>query len=99
MALEDWLSKMYEKDVVIRKNDGYHYGRLCGYDGKFLYLDRYYFSKKPMGYFECLTRSFFGKDAMLRAENIISIMEGTGPGEELFQSRRYGRFFNTIRKK
>ena len=95
MALEDWLSKMYEKDIVIRKNGGYHYGRLCGYDGKFLYLDRYHFSKKPMGYFERLTRSFFGKNAVLRAEDIISIIEAAGPGEELFQHRRYSRFLDT----
>jgi hypothetical protein len=95
MALEDWLSKMYEKVVVIHNKGGYHYGRLCGYDGKFLYLEGYYFSKKPMDYFERLTHSVFGKNAVLRVENIISIIE-TGLGEELLRHRRHSRFLDVV---
>jgi len=97
MALEDWLSKMYEKDVVIHNNEGYHYGRLCGYDDKFLYLESYQFSKKPMAYFDRLARSaVFGKNAVLRAEDIVSIMEAPGVGEDLFERFRYNGLIDKL---
>ncbi len=71
--MDDLLSRMYGEEVVIHNKDGYHYGRLRSYDGKMFYLEQYYFNKKLIDRWNYSSASFFNKDGMLPADNIISI--------------------------
>jgi hypothetical protein len=73
-GVDDVVSGLYGREVVIRKQDGYYHGILQGYDGKFFYLREYCFSRKPMSIFEYSpVFSLDDNDAVVPAEGVISI--------------------------
>ena len=71
---DNLLNRLYGEDIVIRTRDGYHHGKLYGYDGKSLVLANYRFSRKPMDIFD-YSSEFFTDDneTIIPAEGIISI--------------------------
>ncbi|GAG18160.1 unnamed protein product, partial [marine sediment metagenome] len=75
MSLDGLLDKMQGSEVVIHTKNGYHYGKLCDYDGKTFYLERYYFNDKLIGKWDYYSASFFNKGSMVPAKDIISISE------------------------
>ncbi len=70
---DNLLNRLYGEDVVIRTANGYHYGKLYGFDGKNFLLDNYHFDKRMIDFFEYSIESLFGEDTIVPAENIISI--------------------------
>ena len=71
---DNLLNRLYGEDVVIRTRDGYHFGRLQGYDGKGFLLGNYLFGRKPMDIFDYSSEFFLGSDeTIIPAEGIISI--------------------------
>lgn len=87
--VDDLFSMMYSgKDVVIRNRDGYHYGRLIGYDSRkrFYILDGYYFSNKLMdelSYVERIVDFLGGCKVAIPADNLISVSEIPSCAEEM----------------
>ena len=71
--LDSIISSLYGEDVVIHASDGYHHGRLSGYDGKSFMLDKYLFREKPVDVFKYAGDSIYKESAAVPAENIISI--------------------------
>lgn len=72
-GIDSLVSNLYGEEVVIRTRDGYHFGRLQGYDGKSFMLSNYLFSNKPKDIFDYSTEFFHGDDTVIPAEGIISI--------------------------
>ena len=72
---DNLLNRLYGEDIVIRTKDGYHFGRLQGYDGKGFLLGNYLFGRKPMDIFDYSSEFFLGEDTIIPipAEGIISI--------------------------
>jgi len=73
MSLDGLLEEMQGSEVVIHTKNGYHYGRMRDYDGKMFYLERYYFNNKLIGKWDYSSASFFSKDGMVPAKDIISV--------------------------
>jgi len=79
--LDDLMFNMMygNKDIVVRNSDGYHYGRLVGYDGKRFYLDNYYFNSRlidEVTYIETAMYSPGGRKVAIPADNgVISVGE------------------------
>ena len=71
--INDIVSRLYGEEVIIYTKDGCHHGELLGYDGKSFCLGRYVFKDKPMDVFDYSTKSLFSEEAIVPAENIISI--------------------------
>ena len=69
------VSGLYGSDVVIRTGDGYHYGRLEGYDGSFFHLKSHCFSTRLMDSFDYLSESIFSGDAAVPADGIAFVKE------------------------
>lgn len=66
------------KDIVIRNRDGYHYGRLLGYDGKFFYLGAYHFDRElidELSYIETDMDSLGSYKAAIPAVGVSSVSE------------------------
>jgi len=73
--IDDVVSELYGSEVVIRTPQGFHYGELQSYDGKFFYLKSYCFSRKSMSTFEYGAKSIFSEDAVVPARDIVSVGE------------------------
>lgn len=79
--LDDLMFNMMygNKDIVIRNKNGYHYGRLVGYDGKRFYLDNYHFDRRlidELSYIEADMDSPGGRKVAIPADNgLVSVGE------------------------
>lgn len=70
------FNMMYgNKDIVIRNRDGYHYGRLLGYDGKMFYLENYHFDRRLIDEISYVESSFGNGKAAIPAANVSSVSE------------------------
>lgn len=71
------IEKLYGEEVVIHTAEGFHYGTLCGYDGKNFKLDGYHFDKRLVDNFEYeFSRPFFSESTrIIPAKDYISISE------------------------
>jgi hypothetical protein len=73
-GIDSLVSNLYGEEIVIRTSDGYHHGKLCGYDGKSFMLGNYLFSRRPMDVFDYSSEFFIGsEETIIPAKNIISI--------------------------
>lgn len=71
--IDSLVSNLYGEEVVIHTKDGYHHGKLLGYDGKAFMLGNYLFSNRPMELMDYSTEFFYGEDTIIPAEGIITI--------------------------
>ncbi|MBN1156048.1 hypothetical protein JXA85_00385 [Candidatus Woesearchaeota archaeon] len=76
-AIDGFVNKLIGKDVVIRKKNGFHYGKLEDFDGKYIYLDRYLHSKKLMDGFDYRFESPSGSRDYTRVQigNILKMQK------------------------
>ena len=72
-GIDGLVSNLYGEEIVIHTKDGYHHGKLLGYDGKAFLLGDYLFNNRPMEMMDYETEFFYGGDTIIPAENIISI--------------------------
>ena len=72
---EGLISKLYGEEVVIRTAEGYHYGKLRGYDGKNFKLDDYHFDVNKLDTFEYALESFGSENTVIPAKDYLSISE------------------------
>jgi small nuclear ribonucleoprotein (snRNP)-like protein len=70
---DNLLSRLYGEEIVIHTKDGYHFGRLQGYDGKSFMLGDYLFNDRPMEMMDYETEFFHGGDTIIPTKDIISI--------------------------
>ena len=81
------FNMMYgNKDIVVRNSDGYHYGRLVGYDGKFFYLSAYHFDRRlidELSYIEADMDSLGSYKVAIPAANVSSVSEIPSCAEEM----------------
>ena len=74
--INDLVSRLYGREVVIHDKDGYHYGRLAGYDGKMFQLQQYHSSKRPIDESDYFFDSLWNDDnALVPINGVVSIKE------------------------
>jgi len=72
-GIDNLVSNLYGDDIIIRTRDGYHHGKLLGYDGKVFMLGNYLFNDRPMEMMDYETEFFYGGDTIIPAKDIISV--------------------------
>lgn len=72
-GIDGLVSNLYGEDIVIHTKDGYHHGKLLGYDGKAFMLGNYLFNDRPMEMMDYETEFFYGEDTIIPAKDIVSI--------------------------
>jgi hypothetical protein len=72
-GIDGLVSNLYGEDIVIHTKDGYHHGKLLGYDGESFMLGNYLFNDRPMEMMDYETEFFYGGDTIIPAKDIISV--------------------------
>jgi len=72
-GIENLISGLYDKEVVILKADGYHYGVLNGFDGKSFYLEDYCKADKLIDIFDFVSKKKEFDEKEISAEDVVSI--------------------------